>query len=78
MEILVCGGGASNKSLMNKLQDKLDICVTTTDKYGLSPDCIEAVTFAWLAKQRVEEKPANLPSVTGATKKVILGAIYKK
>ena len=75
-EVLVCGGGAANKTLMGKLQDKLDIEITTTEKYGLSPDCIEAVTFAWLAKQRIEVKPANLPSVTGAKKKAILGGIY--
>jgi len=76
-EVLVCGGGAYNRFLMESLQISLpNIEVTTTSKYGLAPDCIEAVTFAWLAKQRIENKTANLPSVTGATKAVLLGGVY--
>lgn len=76
-EVLVCGGGAYNPLLMKALQDLLpNIKVSTTADYGLTPDCIEAVTFAWLAKQRIENKPANIPSVTGADKAVILGGIY--
>ncbi|MBZ9583946.1 anhydro-N-acetylmuramic acid kinase, partial [Klebsiella quasivariicola] len=39
-------------------------------------DWLEAVCFAWLAKQTLEKKPGNLPSVTGAKKSAILGAIY--
>jgi len=76
-EMLVCGGGAYNPVLMKTIQDLLpDIKVSTTADYGLTPDCIEAVTFAWLAKQRMENKTANIPSVTGANKAVILGGIY--
>jgi anhydro-N-acetylmuramic acid kinase len=76
-EVLVCGGGAYNPILMKTIQDLLPkIKVSTTADYGLAPDCIEAVTFAWLAKQRMENKPANLPSVTGANKNILLGGIY--
>jgi anhydro-N-acetylmuramic acid kinase len=76
-EVLVCGGGAYNLLLMKTLQDLLpNINISTTEKYGLGPDCIEAVTFAWLAKQRIENKTSNLPSVTGANKDVILGGVY--
>jgi len=76
-EVLVCGGGAKNQLLMEILGSLLnDTSLSTTDKYGLSPDCIEAVTFAWLAKQRMENKTANLPSVTGAKKAVLLGGVY--
>jgi anhydro-N-acetylmuramic acid kinase len=76
-EVLACGGGAKNLLLMETLKGLLsETTLSTTDKYGLSPDCIEAVTFAWLAKQRIENKPANLPSVTGANKNVLLGGIY--
>ncbi len=76
-EVLVCGGGAYNPLLMKTIQDLLpDIKVSTTAEFGLTPDCIEAVTFAWLAKQRIENKTANVPSVTGANKSVLLGGIY--
>jgi anhydro-N-acetylmuramic acid kinase len=44
--------------------------------YGLDPSCIEAAAFAWLAKRRIEGRPGNLPSVTGAAKPLLLGAVY--
>ena len=76
-EVIVCGGGAYNLLLMKTIEDLLvDFKVTTTSDYGLSLDCIEAVTFGWLAKKRLENKPANIPSVTGANKNVILGGVY--
>ena len=76
-EVLACGGGAYNRVFMDKLRKKIpDKKLLTTEQYGLSPNCIEAVTFAWLAKQRIEQKTANLPEVTGATKRAILGGIY--
>jgi len=76
-EVLLCGGGAYNPAFLEAIQDLLpNIKVATTSDYGLTPDCIEAVTFAWLAKQRIENKPANLPDVTGANKTVLLGGVY--
>jgi len=77
-EVLVCGGGVHNKALMHAIREQLPNCnVVSTSEYGLDPDCIEAVTFAWLAKRRIENKPGNLPSVTGATESVLLGALYE-
>lgn len=76
-EVLVCGGGVHNKATMHELREHLSNCnVVSTSEYGLDPDCIEAVTFAWLAKRRLENKPGNLPSVTGAAEAVLLGKIY--
>ncbi len=76
-EVLLCGGGAYNPAFLKSIQYLLpNIKVSTTADYGLTPDCIEAVTFAWLAKQRMENKPANIPDVTGANKAVLLGGIY--
>ena len=77
-EVLVCGGGIHNKGLMHGLREILPDCtVVSTSDYGLNPDCIEAVNFAWLAKHRLENKPGNLPSVTGATEAVLLGTIHE-
>ena len=78
VEIIVCGGGCHNIALMGKLEKLLeDKVISCTDKYDIDPDAVEAIAFAWLAKQRLDGKPGNLPSVTGATQPVILGAIYQ-
>lgn len=77
-EIYVCGGGAHNRHLMRRLQQQLHpVPVTDTTSLGLPPDWVEAAAFAWLAHQTLEGQPGNLPSVTGASRAVILGGIYK-
>ena len=75
-EIYVCGGGAHNTLLMNDLQDLFKIPVSTTEALGVGVDWVEAVAFAWLAKQTLENKPSNLPEATGAAGARVLGAIY--
>ena len=77
-EVLLCGGGAYNPAFLSLLKEALaTFKVSTTEDYGLTPDCIEAVTFAWLAKQRIENNAANIPDVTGANREVLLGGVYK-
>lgn len=77
-EILVCGGGVHNLALMFRLQILLgDIHLKSTEDYGLPPEWIEAMAFAWLAHETLAGRPGNLPSVTGATKPVLLGGIYR-
>ena len=76
-KVLVCGGGAKNRYLMQSLQSQLDnIEVSTTDSYGVSGDDIEAMIFAWLAYKRLQNENINLKTVTGAKKNTILGGIY--
>lgn len=75
--LLVCGGGVHNADLMTRLQNRLpNVIVEPTDACGIPADWVEAIAFAWLAKQTLEGKPGNLPSVTGAQQSVVLGAIY--
>ncbi len=75
--VLVCGGGVHNVTLMQQLTDALPgIRVASTQTLGLDPDWVEALAFAWLAKQTLEGMPGNLPSVTGAKASVVLGGIY--
>ena len=77
--LLVCGGGAKNRLLMQRLNECLPTWqVTTTTAYGLDSDYVEAAAFAWLAYQRIHNLPANLPEVTGAQRAVGLGAIFPK
>ncbi len=76
-EILVCGGGVHNKFMMQRLRElQTKIKISSVEKAGLNPDAVEAAAFAWLAKRRMENKPGNLTSVTGADDQTILGAIY--
>jgi anhydro-N-acetylmuramic acid kinase len=76
-QLLVCGGGAHNGLLMQRLAEILaPVEVTSTERYGLQPDWVEATAFAWLAKRTLEGKPGNLPGVTGARRCVVLGAVY--
>ncbi len=75
-ELLVCGGGVHNHYLMQRLQQHLQCPVVSTEKYGLHPDWVEACAFAWLGWRTLHYQTGNLPSVTGASQPVILGAIY--
>ena len=76
--LLVCGGGVHNRQLMGRLQALLpEITVGSTAEACLDPDWIEAMAFAWLARQRLAGLPGNVPSVTGATRPVVLGGLYQ-
>jgi len=78
VECFVCGGGIHNKYLIKRLQQALPICqVLSTNQLGLDPDYVEAIAFAWLAKQRVNHQAGNLPTVTRASSVSILGGIYQ-
>jgi len=75
--IIVCGGGVHNTALMFRLQCLLEHQqVRSSEDYGIDPDAMEAIGFAWLAQQTLAIKPGNLPSVTGAKHPVVLGGIY--
>ena len=78
VEVYVCGGGSHNQQLMNSLAKALHpYSVQTTEQLGIHPDWVEAVTFAWLAKQTIDGNHSNLPSVSGARGLRILGGIYQ-
>lgn len=74
--VFVCGGGARNGWLMAELAGMLDCPVQTTAALGMEPDWVEAVAFAWLARQTLHGQAGNLPEVTGAAHPVVLGGMY--
>lgn len=77
-EVFVCGGGAHNPRILQRLSQLLmPASVSTTTTLGVQPDWVEAAAFAWLAKQTMHKQPGNLMSVTGAKRPVILGGIYQ-
>lgn len=76
-EIYVCGGGAYNTKLMQRLQGLLPTDkVASTSVLGIDPQWIEAMAFAWLAQQTINRRTGNLREVTGAKREVILGGVY--
>lgn len=76
-EIYLCGGGAHNARLVNRISEAfLEKKVALTDQLGIAVDWVEAFAFAWLARQTIHKKTSNLPAVTGAKGERILGAIY--
>ena len=76
-ELIVCGGGAFNLHLMDRLQAGLpSVKVSSSQAHGLPPLQVEAAAFAWLARQAIDRRAASVVSVTGAAGPRILGAIY--
>lgn len=78
IEVYVCGGGAHNQQMMQRLSQLMSpATVQTTSVLGIEPDWVEAAAFAWLARQTMHKQAGNLMSVTGAKRPVILGGIYQ-
>jgi len=75
-EVLLCGGGAHNRTLVAMLTDRLrPAAVTSTDAVGIPGDAKEAVAFAILAAATLRGIPAHAPAATGAARPVLLGSI---
>jgi len=75
--VYACGGGVHNADLLRRLQAVLgDRQLATTDVLGVPADWVEAMAFAWLARQALRQEPGNLPEVTGARGPRVLGAVY--
>jgi anhydro-N-acetylmuramic acid kinase len=75
--LLLCGGGAHHPLLKKELSELLpDSQVKTLDEYSDIPSgAKEALAFALLAHERLNDTTTNLPSVTGARRAVTLGKI---
>ena len=77
-EVLVCGGGVHNSVLMAAIAAELEpVAVSSTTRVGIDPDFVEAMLFAWLARERLAgHAPENVYTVTGARGRRVLGAVY--
>jgi anhydro-N-acetylmuramic acid kinase len=76
-ELLVSGGGSNNKFIMQSLKKYFggNVKVKKLESEFMSVDSKEAVCFALFANETISENPINIPSVTGAKKRTILGKI---
>ena len=76
-EIYICGGGAHNQFLMQRIVENAHgFSVNSTATLGVDPNWVEAMAFAWLAKQTLGKHTSNIISVTGATHACVLGRVY--
>lgn len=76
-DLFICGGGAFNQTLWKRLAQLLPQWrLRNTDEIGIAPTWVEAVAFAWLAKQTLNGLSGNLPMVTGAKGFRVLGGIF--
>ncbi|MCC5852999.1 MAG: anhydro-N-acetylmuramic acid kinase [Alkalimonas sp.] len=77
-EVFVCGGGVHHPVLMADLQQLLTPAkVKSSSSEGVDPDWVEAMAFAWLAQAFDQQRPGNVPAVTGARKACVLGIEYR-
>ena len=75
--LLACGGGVRNSRLLGRIAALLPgVVVESTAAHGLDPDYVEAMAFAWLARQTLAGLPGNVPGVTGARGPRVLGVVY--
>jgi anhydro-N-acetylmuramic acid kinase len=75
--LIVCGGGALNTHLMNRIRHYLPaVEVASSDRWGLPPMQVEATAFAWLARKSVRREKLELQSTTGARGARVLGGVY--
>jgi len=78
MELILCGGGAKNQTLVAMLQDELpEATVRKIEDFQIPSQAKEAVSFAMLAKASIDGVPGNLPQVTGATRPVVMGCLVR-
>lgn len=76
-DVVVCGGGASNVTLLRMLETECTPRpVIASSALGVEPNQVEALAFAWLANAHVNSQAGNVPSVTGARGQRILGALH--
>ena len=74
--VLVCGGGAHNVVLMTRLKARLQRPVESTADFGIDPQWMEPMAFAWMAEEALEGRVGNLYTVTGASGPRILGTAH--
>ncbi|MCK8517170.1 anhydro-N-acetylmuramic acid kinase [Methylonatrum kenyense] len=77
--VLLCGGGTHNRHLCSRIAAGLpELKVEFTDDHGAPADWVEAMGFAWLARETLAGRPGNVPAVTGAERAVVLGGVYHR
>ncbi len=78
IEMIVCGGGARNPTLITMLADALpEAAVRRIEDFGIPSQAKEAISFAMLAKAYLDGVPGSLPQVTHATRPAVMGRLVR-
>jgi len=72
-KVLVCGGGAKNSFLIERIKVMLPDIEISILPQG---DILEAMMMAWLAYKRMHDEPIGLKEVTGALRNAVCGGVY--
>ena len=76
-EVYLCGGGAFNQHLVKEIRHLLEPRqVDSTQALGIPPQLVEAIAFAWFAKQTLHQQSVDLMDTTGSDRPTLLGGIY--
>ncbi len=76
-KVIVYGGGSHNTFLINRIMENLrNYDVVSSELIGIDPDYVEAIAFAWLAKERFQNKTIDLTQITGSRNIKMLGECY--
>ena len=76
-EVIVCGGGRHNATMMNGIRQRLAIPVRDCDVLGWDGDALEAQAFAWLAVRSLNGAVLSLPSTTGVARPMTGGVLHR-
>ncbi len=75
-EIFVSGGGVHNATMMGMLRSAArESVVKTAEDLGIAAEAKEAMAFALLGAATLDGVGGNVPSATGARKRVVLGSV---
>jgi anhydro-N-acetylmuramic acid kinase len=75
--VIVSGGGTHNRTLVERIGAAFGegFALRRSSEFGLPVDAKEALAFAVLGYETLREREANVPAVTGARRRVILGTL---
>jgi anhydro-N-acetylmuramic acid kinase len=75
-QVILCGGGCQNRTLVKMLHEQLEnVKFLTTGDFGIDSDAKEAISFAILAWATIKGIANNVPKATGAKNAAVLGKI---
>jgi anhydro-N-acetylmuramic acid kinase len=76
LQVILGGGGAKNPTLRRMLSERMSpVVILTQEDLGNSNAAKEALAFAILAHETLNDKPSNVPAATGARRSAVLGKI---